>query len=77
MRISIFFLLSQPRHLDALFGKAKYYESLDLYNEAMEALNIMVVNLPNFTPPLVEKIKVHMASQDWDQTLEAANRLDN
>lgn len=64
----------QPKHLDALFGKAKYYETLDIYTEAMETLNLMVVSIPGFTPPLVEKIKVHLASQDWEQTLEAANR---
>jgi len=33
---------SQPRQLDALFGKAKYYEALDLYNEAMEGENFVV-----------------------------------
>ncbi|XP_071548285.1 tetratricopeptide repeat protein 21B-like [Panulirus ornatus] len=64
-----------PRHMDALFGKAKHYENRNSYKEAMETLNLLVVANPGFTAPLVEKMKVYLAEQDWDQSLDAANRI--
>ncbi|CAL4164059.1 unnamed protein product, partial [Meganyctiphanes norvegica] len=68
-------LEESPKHMDSLFGKAKHYESQGKYSESMDTLNLLVVSLPGFTPPLVEKIKVHLAEQDWDQCLDAANRV--
>ncbi|KAK3874065.1 hypothetical protein Pcinc_020974 [Petrolisthes cinctipes] len=61
--------------MDALFGKAKLYENRSSYHDAMETLNLLVVAYPNFTAPLVEKMKVNLAEQDWDQCLESANRV--
>ena len=60
--------------MDALFGKAQYLQSMQRYTEAMEALNLLVVSQPDFAPPLLAKVKVHLAGQNWDQTLEATNR---
>lgn len=60
--------------MDALFGKAKHYENRSSYKEAMETLNLLVVVNPGFTAPLIEKMKVYLAEQDWDQSLDAANR---
>ncbi|KAK3857879.1 hypothetical protein Pcinc_020970 [Petrolisthes cinctipes] len=68
-------LEQSPRHMDALFGKAKLYENRSSYHDAMETLNLLVVAYPNFTAPLVEKMKVNLAEQDWDQCLESANRV--
>ena len=33
-----------------------------------------VVAFPNFLPALIEKMKVQMALQDWEQTVETAHR---
>ncbi|KAK7082681.1 Tetratricopeptide repeat protein 21B [Halocaridina rubra] len=68
-------LQKTPRHMDSLFGKAKHYENRSLYTEAMDTLNLLVVGLPGFSAPLVEKMKVHLAEQNWDQCLDAANRV--
>ena len=62
--------------MDALFGKARHYETRGSYKEALETLHILVVNHPNFTPPLVEVIKVNLAEQEWDHSLDSANRYD-
>lgn len=60
--------------MDALFGKAKLYENRSNYKESMDTLNLLVVAYPGFTGPLVEKAKVNLSEQDWDQCLESANR---
>ena len=61
--------------MDALFGLAKHYETVGLYKESRDTLAILVVAMPGFTPPLIENIKVYLAEQDWDQTLEASHRV--
>ena len=33
-----------------------------------------VVAFPNFLPALIEKMKIQMALQDWEQTVETAHR---
>ncbi|XP_068223465.1 tetratricopeptide repeat protein 21B-like [Palaemon carinicauda] len=68
-------LQKTPRHMDALFGKAKHYENRGSYAEAMETLNLLVVAYPGFAAPLIEKMKVYLAEQNWDQCLDAANRV--
>lgn len=68
--------LRSSRHMDALFAKAKLYENRLNYKEAMDTLNLLVVAYPGFTGPLVEKAKVNLSEQDWDQCLESANRLE-
>ena len=60
--------------MDALFGKARHFEVRGLYKEALETLHLLVVNLPNFTPPLIEIIKVNLAEQEWDLSLDSSNR---
>ncbi|XP_069186237.1 tetratricopeptide repeat protein 21B isoform X2 [Procambarus clarkii] len=68
-------LQRSPRHMDALFGKAKNFENRNSHKEAIETLNLLVVAYPGFTAPLVEKMKVNLSEQDWDQCLESANRV--
>ena len=31
---------------------------------------------PDFTPALIEKMRLQLALQDWDQTLETAHRYE-
>lgn len=40
----------------------------------METLNLLVVAYPDFTGPLVEKMKVYLSEQEWDQSMDAATR---
>lgn len=40
----------------------------------METLNVLVVAYPDFTGPLVEKMKVYLSEQEWDQSMDAATR---
>ena len=95
--------LEGPRDIDALFGKAKFYEMRRNFSGALELIN--QVNFRNFAfsgrlvmlcfahfdeaftgtfyfsagcgfvPALIEKMKIQMALQDWEQTVETAHRF--
>ena len=70
-------LKTNNRNIEAIFGKSKYYELCGHFDEAIELLNQLIVVYQNFSPPLVEKMKVQLCLQDWDQADETANRLEN
>ena len=72
----IFFLCrpEQPKLLDALFGKAKFYLSRFNFSNSLEMLNQAVASYPEFLPALIEKMKAQLALQDWDQAMETAHR---
>ena len=36
--------------------------------------NTLIVTIQNFTPGLIEKMKITLALQDWDQVVETAQR---
>ena len=65
------------KDIDALFGKAKYMEMRRNFSGAMDLISQAVVAYPNFLPALIEKMKVQLALQDWEQTVETAHRWDN
>ena len=64
--------------------QAKYYELCGHLDKANEIYSMLVVAFTNqntssgslaFTPPLVEKMKVELAIQDWEQADDTANRV--
>ncbi|KAM4698341.1 tetratricopeptide repeat protein 21B isoform 1-T1 [Rhinophrynus dorsalis] len=59
----------------AMLGKAQYFEMRQNYSGALEAVNKIIVNYPLFIPALVKKMKLQLALQDWEQTVETALRL--
>ena len=68
-------LKTNNRNIEAIFGKAKYYTVCGQYEEAIELLNQLIVVYQNFAPPLIEKMKVQLSLQDWEQADETANRI--
>ena len=66
-----------------LFSQAKYYELCGHLDKANEIYSMLVVAFTNssaagnltFTPPLVEKMKIELAIQDWEQADDTANRV--
>ncbi|KAL3836422.1 hypothetical protein ACJMK2_021855 [Sinanodonta woodiana] len=60
--------------IDALFGKAKCFEMRHNYSGSLELVNKVIVTYPNFLPALVEKMKLQLALQDWEATLETSQR---
>ncbi|CAH1774388.1 unnamed protein product [Owenia fusiformis] len=63
------------KDMDALFGKAKFFEQRRNFTGALELLNTAVVNFQSFIPPLIEKMKVQLALQDWENVMETAQRI--
>ena len=45
------------------------------YSRALETVNQIIMNFPSFPPAFVKKMKLQLALQDWDQTVETAQRL--
>lgn len=63
------------KNLDGFFGKAKYLEAKHNYSSSLETLNQLVVAFPQFVPTLIEKMKIQMALQTWDDARDTALRF--
>ncbi|XP_053327438.1 tetratricopeptide repeat protein 21B [Spea bombifrons] len=59
----------------AMMGKAYYLELRQNLSGSLESVNKIIVSYPNFVPALVKKMKLQLALQDWEQTVETALRL--
>ena len=62
------------RDIDGLLGKGKYLEMRHNFSGALDMVNQVIVAHPSFPGALVEKMKLQLALQDWDQTIETAQR---
>ncbi|XP_033021119.1 tetratricopeptide repeat protein 21A isoform X1 [Lacerta agilis] len=58
-----------------MMGKAKYFMVQQNYSGALEIISQLVVTFPLFTPAIVIKMRLHLASQDWEQTAEESKRI--
>jgi tetratricopeptide (TPR) repeat protein len=53
-----------------MLGRAKFFEKLKKYEDALECLSEISVCFPNFQPAVIEKSKCHILSGEWDQAVE-------
>ncbi|GAB5575704.1 tetratricopeptide repeat protein 21A isoform X3 [Prionailurus iriomotensis] len=67
--------LQDGNDIFALLGKAQCLEMRQNYSGALDTVNQIIVNFPSFLPAFVKKMKLQLALQDWDQTVETAQRL--
>ncbi|XP_034257508.1 tetratricopeptide repeat protein 21A isoform X4 [Pantherophis guttatus] len=58
-----------------MMGKAKYFMVHQNYSGALEIISQLVVTFPFFIPALVTKMKLHLAMQDWEQSVEESKRI--
>ncbi|KAJ6659332.1 hypothetical protein lerEdw1_019203 [Lerista edwardsae] len=58
-----------------MMGKAKYFMVQQNYSGALEIVSQLVVTFPFFTPALVTKMRLHLALQDWEQSIEESKRI--
>lgn len=56
------------------FCQVQYYEFRQNYSGALETINQVIVSYPSFLPALVKKMKLLLTLQDWEQTVDAAQR---
>uniref|UniRef100_A0A674KDV8 Tetratricopeptide repeat protein 21B n=1 Tax=Terrapene triunguis TaxID=2587831 RepID=A0A674KDV8_9SAUR len=59
----------------ALLGKAQYFEVRQNYSGALETVNQIIANFPDFLPGFIKKMKLQLALQDWEQAVETAQRF--
>ena len=51
---------SNPKHLEALLGRAKILEKTKRYDDCIATLSEITVHYPNFKPVQIEKGKIHI-----------------
>jgi hypothetical protein len=61
----------EHKDLEALLGKAACLEKTEQFAAALELLNQVVVGYPWFLPALVEKARLLLALDDWEQVRPA------
>jgi tetratricopeptide repeat protein 21B len=59
------------KSLEALLGKAKVYERQKKYENGIQILSEACVCFPKFKPALIEKGKLHIQNNEWDQAIDA------
>ena len=65
---------SGPKNLDAMFGKARCAVLQQNYNLALDLMNQAIVLVSNFLPAIIEKMKLQLAMNDWEQVVDTAQR---
>ena len=63
------------RDFAALLGRVKYNEMKKKYDRCIEDLNLLIVSSPEFLPAQVEKSRILMILNNWDESLAIANRI--
>ena len=68
-------LKKDPKNVNAILGSAQYKKQHGDYAGAILTLNSLIVRYPKLCFPLIEKLCNQLATKDWDQVLETANRI--
>ena len=63
------------KSLDAMLGKSKVFEKGKKYEQALQVLSEASVMFPNSMPVVIEKSKIHMINNEWDQALDACQQV--
>lgn len=54
--------------------QVQYYEFRQNYSGALEMVNHVIVNFPEFTPAFIKKMQLFLTLQNWEQTVDEAHR---
>jgi len=65
---------SGGKHLDAMFGKARCLVRQQNFGLALDLMNQAVVMVTNYLPAIIEKMKMQLAVNDWEQVVDSAHR---
>ncbi|KAG6540818.1 hypothetical protein Mapa_017795 [Marchantia paleacea] len=68
-------VLGRGNCIEALLGRAYYYELKDEFAKAMDELNQVIVAYPWYLPALCEKGRLGMLLQDWDLVRETSQLI--
>ncbi|XP_051872097.1 tetratricopeptide repeat protein 21B-like [Pristis pectinata] len=67
--------LQNSKDAFGLMGKVCYLQKKQNFLVGLETVNQIVATNPTFLPALILKMKLFLAQNNWDQTLEAAKRI--
>ncbi|XP_070311543.1 tetratricopeptide repeat protein 21A isoform X3 [Odocoileus virginianus] len=67
--------LQDTKDVLGLMGKVMYFMMLQNYSGALEVVNQITVTCGSFLPALVLKMRLFLARQDWEQTVEMGHRI--
>ncbi|XP_060983796.1 tetratricopeptide repeat protein 21A isoform X1 [Dama dama] len=67
--------LQDTKDVLGLMGKVMYFMMLQNYSGALEVVNHITVTYGSFLPALVLKMRLFLARQDWEQTVEMGHRI--
>lgn len=62
------------KHLDALLGRAAYYEKKKQYPVAIEIITEITIQYRDFTPAQNIKARLHIINGEWDTVLETISK---
>ncbi|KAL0481696.1 tetratricopeptide repeat protein [Acrasis kona] len=65
------------KDVEAQMGMARHLEKNKEFKGAVDCLNKIIVNSPNFVPALVEKMRLLLTMGEWEQCFESATRIIN
>lgn len=75
IKITLIFSDEESLNLQCLMGKAKYFQVCNAISSALDKINVAVVHFPTFLPALIEKMKLQLAAQDWEQAMDTSQRF--
>lgn len=58
----------------ALLGQAQHQVNRLTFSGALKTLNQTILSYQEFLPPFLDKMKVQIALQEWEQAVETAQR---
>lgn len=67
--------IDNERSLDAQLGKIRFHQRNNDFEKAINVLNHLSIRLPDTNIPLVEKMKIQLASWNWDHSKDTAARI--
>ncbi|XP_065789098.1 tetratricopeptide repeat protein 21A isoform X2 [Muntiacus reevesi] len=67
--------LQDTKDVLGLMGKVMYFMMMQNYSGALEVVNQITVTCGSFLPALVLKMRLFLARQDWEQTVEMGHRI--
>ena len=63
--------------VEGLLGKARCLEKRHNFSGALELINKAIITFPELIPALIEKMKIQLELQDWEQMADTAIRFIN
>ena len=74
MCVIVSYSQSGEKNLDAMFGKARCVQQQQNYGLALDLMNQAIVLVSDFLPAIIEKMRLQLAMNDWEQVVDTAQR---